>query len=49
MTTKPITSHRLTKDGKLVAKPPRMAAGQKRNKAMKQARQEKAWKAKAKR
>ena len=42
MPTKPITSHRI-KDGKLVAKPPRMAAGQAKNRKLKTARLAKAW------
>lgn len=47
MTTLPIRNITI-KGGKVQTKPPRMPAGQKRNKAMKAAREEKAWKAKSK-
>lgn len=44
---KPITNVTIN-GGKVKVNPPRMAAGQKRNAAMKAAREEKAWKAKSK-
>ena len=48
MTTKSIgTGYRL-KDGKLIKKPPRMAAGQARGKSLKAARLQAKWKAKSK-
>jgi hypothetical protein len=47
MTSKPVSGITI-KGGKVKSNPPRMAAGQKRNKAMKAAREEKAWKAKSK-
>lgn len=52
MSTKPLTGfvHVTDKEGKVrvVKRPPRMAAGQKRNQAMKANREEKAWRAKSK-
>ncbi len=44
---KPITNVTV-KGGKVKVSPPKMSAGQKRNKAMKASREEKAWKAKSK-
>lgn len=47
MTTLPIRNITI-KGGKVQAKPPRMAAGQRKNQEAKARRLEKAWKAKAK-
>jgi hypothetical protein len=47
MTTKPITGYRF-KDGKLIKKPPRLAAGQRKKIEGKAARLAKAWASRSK-
>jgi hypothetical protein len=47
MSTKPLTGYRIV-DGKIVKRPPRMPAGQKKNKALKASSLAKQWAEKSK-